>query len=432
VGRPLAVPALQLTPPRLRGRSRLRRRADGARVNLRRLALLACAALLLGCTRQTSTSAPEASATVSAGTASATGAPTSSAASPTPTGTPAPTTYVEVATGKTSTTPPSAEFPKAAPLGAQRQVDKTALPTGAFRAAADPSGRYIAYVAPNSEQWQGTVRDTSTGKEWKVDAVAVCQCDVSNTDTGPVWSSSGRFVAFGTSSGRDEEERRRVVVVEPSADRVTELPKPAWLRANGLDAATSWRPGYEVLAVGQVDGVYMYDATARTSTHMSVGTFPRFIGRDLVQVDLLGRDNKPEQTAFTDIWRGGEVARLPFVSWTPAPAIHYQDGRLALASQTPGPTCIGVIVVHPALTSPSICIPGANAPTWSPDGRVLAYSRADSPSSRSVVLFDPATGLQRAIAERLPVSDDSQQYLTAWTADGRHLRLTPGHIGFGG
>jgi hypothetical protein len=220
--------------------------------------------------------------------------------------------------------------------------------------------------------------------------------------------------------------------VEPGADRMTELPKPAWMRASFLGEATAWRPGYEVLAVGQTDGVFMYDAAARTSTHMSVGTWPRFVTRDLVQVDLLGAGNKPEQTAFTDIWRGGEVARLPFVSWIPAPAIHYQDGRLALASQTPGPTCIGVIVVHPALPSPSICIPGANAPAWSPDGRVLAYSRADSPSSRSVILFDLAAGTQRPAAELLPASDASQQYLTTWSADGRHLRLDRGHIGFGG
>ncbi|MEI7926123.1 MAG: hypothetical protein WCI61_08070 [Chloroflexota bacterium] len=397
-------------------------------MNLRRLALLACAALLIGCTRQPSTPAPEASATVTAGTANAT---TQTQGTATPSGTPAPTTYVEVSTGKTSTTPPSAEFPKAAPLGAQREVDKSQLPSDALRGAADPSGRYVAYVVPNAGQWRGTVRDSSTGKEWKVDAVAVCQCDGSSVDTGPVWSSSGRFVAFGTGNWREEKERH-VVVVEPGADRVTELPKPAWLRSNRLDGATSWRPGYEVLVVGQIDGVFMYDAAARTSTHMSVGTWPRFIGRDLVQVDLLGRDNKPEQTAFTDIWRGGEVARVPYVGWVPAPAINYADGRLALASQTPGPTCIGVVVAHPALRAPSICIPGANAPAWSPDGRLLTYSCADGASSRSVVLFDPATGTATPIAEHLPASDSTQHYRTTWSTDGRHLRLDPTQIGFGG
>ena len=387
-------------------------------MNLRRLALLACAALLLGCTRQTSTPAPEASATAQTpGTA-------------TPSGTSAPT-YVEVATGKTSTTPPNAEFPKAEGLSTQREVDKAALPSGALSSAAgDPSGRYIAYVTPKAEQWQGTVRDTSTGKEWKVDSVAVCQCDGTRPDTGPIWSSSGRFVAFGTGNWREEKERH-VVVIEPGADRVTELPKPAWLRNNRLDAATSWRPGYDVLVVEQVDGVFMYDAAARTSTHMSVGTWPRFVTRDLVQVDLLGADNKPEQTAFTDIWRGGEVARVPYVRWIPAPAIHYADGRLAIASQTAGPACTGVVVSHPALRAPSICIPGANAPTWSPDGRILAYSRVDGARSRSVVLFDPATSSEQPIADHLAASDDAQQYRTTWSVDGRHLRLDPTHIGFG-
>ena len=391
-------------------------------MNLRRLALLACAALLIGCTRQTSTPAPEASATMTAN------ANAQMQGTATPSATPVPTSYVEVATGKTSTTAPSAEFPK---LGPQREVDKAALPSDALPgAAADPSGRYLAYVAPNSGQWRGTVRDTSTGKEWKIDAVAVCQCDSQSIENGPVWSSSGRFVAFGTGSWREEKERH-VVVVEPGADRVSELPKPAWLRYNRLDGATSWRPGYDVLVVGQIDGVFMYDAAARTSTHMSVGTWPRFVTRDLVQVDLLGRDNKPEQTAFTDIWRGGEVARVPYVRWIPAPAIHYLDGRLAIASQTAGPACTGVVVSHPALRAPSICIPGANAPTWSPDGRILAYSRVDGASSRSVVLFDPATSSEQPIADHLPVLGGGQEYRATWSADGRHLRLDPTYIGFG-
>ena len=393
------------------------------------LSLVLAAALMLGCTRPTSTSAPEASATATAETPVATGTPSSSTrptqSTVTPSGSPSPT-YVEVATGATSTTPPSVEFPKQASLGAQREADKALLPSGAVRGTADPSGRYLAYIAPNSGQWQGTVRDTSTGKEWKVDAVAVCQCDGATVEPGPVWSSSGRFVAFGTGNWNEATERH-VVVIEPTADRVTELSKPAWMRSNRLDAAASWRPGYDTLVVGQVDGVFMYDAAARTSTMMAAGTWPRFIGRDLVQYDLFGGS-----AAFYDIWRGGEVTRLPIEPWPPTPAINYENGRLAFAVPTRTPTCLGILVAHPALAAPTICIPGANAPAWSPDGRVLAFSRVDGPSSRSVVLFDPATSDQRTVVDRLPASSDGDQYLTTWSTDGRHLRLERGYVATGG
>ena len=77
--------------------------------------------------------------------------------------------------------------------------------------------------------------------------------------------------------------------------------------------------------VARTDGVFMYDAAAAKTTMMSVGESPRFIGRDLVQYDLRGSD---PQTAFTDLWRGGEVARVPLVPASPPPTIRYEDGRL--------------------------------------------------------------------------------------------------------
>lgn len=393
------------------------------------LSLILAAALMLSCTRPTSTSVPEASATATAEATSVDGTPPSS--TPQTQGTvtlsaiPSPT-YVEVATGTSSTTPPSIEFPKQASLGAQREVDKALLPSGAFRGAADPRGRYLAYIAPGSGQWQGTVRDTSTGKEWKVEAVAVCECDRATVEPGPVWSSSGRFVAFGTGNWREANERH-VVVIEPAADRVTELPKPAWMRSNRLDGAASWRPGYDTLVVGQVDGVFMYEGAARTSTMMAAGTWPRFIGRDLVQYDLFGGS-----AAFYDIWRGGEVTRLPIEPWPPTAAIHYENGRLAFAVSARTSTCLGILVAHPALRSPTICIPGANAPAWSPDGQVLAFGRVDGPSSRSVVLFDPATSDQRTVVDLLPASSDGDQYLTTWSTDGRYLSLERRYIATGG
>lgn len=386
------------------------------------LPLLLVAALILGCTPPTSSSVSEAGATATTGTPGAAG--TTAASTPqkpstaTPSATPPPT-YVEVATGTTSTTPPSGEFPKPAPLVARGEVDKTRLPSDSLSATADPSGRYLAYIAPASGQWQGVVRDTSTGKEWKVEAIAVCQCDAATVESGPIWSTSGRFVAFGTGNWREGGERERhVVVIEPAADGVTELPKAAWIRSNRLDGATSWRPGYETLVVGQVDGVFMYDAAARTSTMMAAGMWPRFIGRDLVQYDLFGGS-----AAFYDIWRGGEVARLPLEPWSSTPTIHYENGRLAFAVRARTPGCLGIVVAHPALGSPTICIPGGQAPAWSPDGRVLAFGRVDGPSSRSVVLFDPATSDQRTVVDRLPATSDGDQYLTTWSTDGRHLRL---------
>jgi len=393
--------------------------------------LLLAAALLLGCTRQTS--APTPSVTRGAATTvEATPSPAFPnplfASTPTPSATPAPTMYVEVATGTTSTTAPSAEFPKPALLGAQPEVDRSQLPSGAFRGLTDPTGRYLAYIAPSGPQWQGVVRDTSNGKEWKVDAAAVCQCDGSLLDPGPVWSSSGRFVAFGTGDWREGGERdRRVVVVEPAADRVTELPKAAWLSSRGLGGASVWRPGYDVLAVAQLDGVFMYDAAARTSTMMSVGTWPRFVTRDLVQY-IVGTGFRSATAVFYDIWLGREIARLPFLPSRPVPLIEYNAEGLTVAAQVWSDSCTGVVVAHPALTAPSICIPGAHAPAWSPDRRTLAYSRIDGGTSRSVVLFDPATGAQRAVAERLPASQDWEQYLPTWSADGRFLRLDRGAI----
>ncbi|MGE3855449.1 MAG: hypothetical protein AB7G21_00680 [Dehalococcoidia bacterium] len=413
-------------------------------MNPRRLALLACAALLVaatvGCTRETSVPAPspDTGATPGATTgatpsAEATGTPATSASSTPPAGaarTPSPTpppSYVEVATGSTSTTPPDAEFPTRTTFPAQLEVDRTELPPTGLRGRTDPTGRYLAYLDWGSGQPEGFVRDRTSGKEWKLGIVVACQCDASAVDPGPVWSPSGRFVAFGTGTLGVPAERR-VVVVEPSADRVTELPKPAWMRHNFLGEASVWRPGYDLLAVSGTDGVYLYDAVAGTTTLMAVGRWPRFVTRDLVQYDLLGADGRPDRMAFTDIWRGGEVARLPYVPWLPLTDLRYEDGKLALAAESFGPACIGLTVAHPALAAPSLCIPGAHMPAWSPDGRILAFSRADGPTARSVVLFDPATGTQRPIAERLPASYEPEQYESTWSADGRYLRFAPSAI----
>ena len=56
-------------------------------------------------------------------------------------------TYIEVATGATSTTAPTGvEFPKPVPLAPQRGLEPSQLPSGATYGFEDPTGKYLAYV----------------------------------------------------------------------------------------------------------------------------------------------------------------------------------------------------------------------------------------------------------------------------------------------
>jgi len=292
-------------------------------------------------------------------------------------------------------------------------TDPTKLGTGAYDAAWSPDGSRLAFEGPDAGL---VVANLATGEQRRV----------SPTDEFVetlAWSPNGTTIAYVATRGgfdfairaveSDGSNWRTLFEVDgvisgldwsPDGSRIAfayvERDGPA-MTLTILDAATGSVTPVETTSVsgGQVD--WSPDGAWIAYTESSGSTSRPFTGIRVVRPD--GRDDR----------RISEGLQYAYdFDWAPDSTTLAFYGLPQKASSHPGP---GIYVSSPVAPSPSLVIPDAHHPDWSPDGSRIAYSSSGDLFTRARDGSDP----RQVTSEEL--RDD---YAPLWSPDGTRIAFT--------
>jgi dipeptidyl aminopeptidase/acylaminoacyl peptidase len=285
-----------------------------------------------------------------------------------------------------------------------------------------PDGSRVAYQV-------GTAVMEGETSEWRYqiwvagsdgsNAYQLTRGDKSSTD--PSWSPDGAWLAF-LSSRSDSANIWRIRIAGGEAEQVTHV-------KSGVDAF-AWSPDGVSIAYSMPD-----PPTEEELQNEKEKNDAFVVDENLKEIHLytipvnVGDDGKREATRLTPAGRSvfGLFAGMPF-DWSP-------DGSSIVFAHAPTPkvddwTRTDLSVVDVATVTVRSLVNSSAAegqPTYSPDGRWIAYTASDDPPTWAFTSRVHLVGVNDGESRPLAASYDEQPGIVGWSEDGRSVLISETH-----
>ena len=277
-------------------------------------------------------------------------------------------------------------------------------------AVISPDGEAIAYTV-RSTDWENNQYDTEIWLVRMAEDPFQLTFSEQGSSTNPAWSPDGRWIAFVADRG----DKRQIHLINPRGGEAWALTKTE----NGV-ASFEWAPSADRIAFTQTEpeserdkkreetyGAFAVEDAEYRPNHLWLVTIP----------------DSPQTVEAQRLTEGTEFTVADF-SWSP------NGTRIAFVRQ-PDPLInswmesdISLVDVDTRQTHPLVNDAGPQSnPTWSPDGRWIAY-QASAPDLASAYYLNglfykiPAEG---GTPIRLAVDLDEDPFMTAWAPSGIYL-----------
>jgi dipeptidyl aminopeptidase/acylaminoacyl peptidase len=327
------------------------------------------------------------------------------------------------------------------PDGARRQITFNHEPITVAAFSPDPARTAVCYL-----QDVGGSDDSQLYYQRLGEPTARLLTDGKSHNGGPIWSNSGREIAFFTTA-RDGQSYD-IDVVDPEAGALPHL-----ALAGDATAALyplDWSPDdRKLLVLKSVSSAeaYLYVVDLSTGQKREVDPAPGKVGiggakfsRDGQGVYLISdRDGEFRKLRYANLFTAERSVTSEHIPWDIQEIAISRDGRyLAFVSNEGGSDKLNLIDLraHQDLTPPRLPFPGlVDHLNFDPDGKRLAFGYAAANSPHDAYVYDVAAGRSEAWTRSELGAIDPQKLVTprltqfpTFDRDGSRERQVPVYV----